>query len=45
MYGGGPLTGEQVIENRVVQALAVLFLVILAEGLFLGASVSIVVEV
>ncbi|GAB4816857.1 hypothetical protein N2152v2_003903 [Parachlorella kessleri] len=38
VYGGGPLTGEQVIENRVVQALAVLFLVILAEGLFLGAS-------
>ncbi len=40
VYGGGPLTGEQILENRVVQSLALLFVLILGEGLFLGASVS-----
>jgi hypothetical protein len=40
VYGGGPLTPEQRAENSVVGLLAILFFVILAEGIFLAASVS-----
>ena len=38
--GGGPLTAEQKAEGGVVTVMAVLFLVILLEGIFLAASVS-----
>ncbi|PSC75913.1 5 -nucleotidase isoform B [Micractinium conductrix] len=38
VYGGGPLTFEQKAENTVVSVLAILFFVILGEGIFLGAS-------
>jgi hypothetical protein len=40
VYGGGPLTFEQQAENSVVSLLAVIFFVILAEGVFLAGSVS-----
>ena len=40
VYGGGPLTPEQRAENSVVGLLAILFFVILAEGIFLAGSVS-----
>lgn len=40
VYGGGPLTAEQKAENTVVATLAVLFFVILAEGIFVAGSVS-----
>lgn len=39
VYGGGPLTDLQRAENTVVSVLAVLFFVILAEGVFLAGSV------
>ncbi|KAL4425690.1 hypothetical protein ABPG75_009706 [Micractinium tetrahymenae] len=38
VYGGGPLTAEQRAENTVVATLAVLFFVILAEGIFVAGS-------
>ncbi|KAL4445907.1 hypothetical protein ABPG77_009106 [Micractinium sp. CCAP 211/92] len=38
VYGGGPLTAEQKAENTVVATLAVLFFVILAEGIFVAGS-------
>lgn len=38
VYGGGPLTPEQKAENTVVATLAVLFFVILAEGIFVAGS-------
>lgn len=38
VYGGGPLNEVQRFENTVVSILALLFLLILAEGIFLGAS-------
>ena len=38
--GGGPLTAEQKAEGGVVTVMAVLFVVILLEGIFLAASVS-----
>lgn len=41
--GGGPLTAEQKAEGGVVTVMAVLFLVILLEGIFLAASVSLTV--
>lgn len=38
VYGGGPLNEVQKFENTIVSILALLFLLILAEGIFLGAS-------
>lgn len=38
VYGGGPLNEVQKFENTVVSILALLFLLILSEGIFLGAS-------
>jgi len=38
VYGGGPLNEVQKFENTVVSILALLFLLILVEGIFLGAS-------
>ena len=40
VYGGGPLTSEQLAENTVVAVLGTLFTVIVLEGIFLAASVG-----
>lgn len=38
VYGGGPLTQAQQTENTVISGLALLFFIILAEGVFLAGS-------
>lgn len=38
VYGGGPMSEAQKFENSIISILSLLFLAILLEGIFLGAS-------